>query len=582
MAGFALSTEGRFGVDKLKIKAISLDLVVAGAFAILCSWLAYKANGNVFGIDDADIFFTYAKNLATGKGIIYSQGIPAVEGYTSTLWMGLCSLIFFAGSSDPGVMALALILFASSQFVVLRMLSQFFSGFNSLLAKALYLSLVAASFGYVSWTTVTLMDTGLWSFLLIWIAYLLLAPKGPTQHPTRIVVVPFALAALTRPEALLIVPSALVLLGVTHRQDPAMRKQLLLAALAFVIATAGLIVFRLAYFGYPLPNTYYAKVAPSRAYNLHEGWKYLDGYLESGRIAHYAVLLTVGMALGFAVKLVHTLVTKRPAHIENSWFVGLGRIAWLTLAVLATPLATGGDHFNLHRFYQPIYPLLVLLLVVSLIKLLEASQLAQPLQIGAKPRTRILAFVVTVVGVAAVLIGSEKLSWRQVFKSGSPIGHEFLISRKGRALGAKLEELFDAAPRPANIGVLTAGGIARTYRGSIYDLMGLNNAFLAHFPGERIGIKNHAAFEKAVFYQLPVELITESPDDDFVDIASKGLFKDERFVREWTFGKLTATSNPQKNHESFYRKEFVEGLVASGIFTFVPTRVFSETARRWN
>jgi hypothetical protein len=37
--------------------------------------LAFQANGCLLGIDDAHIFFTYAANLAEGRGLIYSQGV---------------------------------------------------------------------------------------------------------------------------------------------------------------------------------------------------------------------------------------------------------------------------------------------------------------------------------------------------------------------------------------------------------------------------------------------------------------------------------------------------------------------------
>ena len=43
--------------------------------------------------------------------------------------------------------------------------------------------------------------------------------------------------------------------------------------------------------------------------------------------------------------------------------------------------------------------------------------------------------------------------------------------------------------------------------------MGLNNTLMGHSSGDRIGIKNHAAFNKKVFYKLNPDVIF--PDSVF-------------------------------------------------------------------
>ena len=54
-------------------------------------------------------------------------------------------------------------------------------------------------------------------------------------------------------------------------------------ALTFVVTALVLTIFRLSYFGYPLPNTYYAKVPPSALYTANEGVKYLWSYFALAR-----------------------------------------------------------------------------------------------------------------------------------------------------------------------------------------------------------------------------------------------------------------------------------------------------------
>ena len=55
--------------------------------------------------------------------------------------------------------------------------------------------------------------------------------------------------------------------------------------------------------------------------------------------------------------------------------------------------------------------------------------------------------------------------------------------------------------------MITAGGIKYKYDGDVIDLMGLNNLHVAHNAGRRIGLKNHAAFEKQSLYDLQPAIV---------------------------------------------------------------------------
>jgi len=64
-------------------------------FLLLCGllfaaqWLGYRG----YFLDDAFITFRYARNLADGLGPVFNAG-EAVEGYTTFLWMLVCSVPF--------------------------------------------------------------------------------------------------------------------------------------------------------------------------------------------------------------------------------------------------------------------------------------------------------------------------------------------------------------------------------------------------------------------------------------------------------------------------------------------------------
>ena len=45
------------------------------------------------GIDDANIFFVYARNVSAGDGFVFNPGRERVEGFTSLLWVLIAGLV---------------------------------------------------------------------------------------------------------------------------------------------------------------------------------------------------------------------------------------------------------------------------------------------------------------------------------------------------------------------------------------------------------------------------------------------------------------------------------------------------------
>jgi hypothetical protein len=85
------------------------------------------------------------------------------------------------------------------------------------------------------------------------------------------------------------------------------------------------------------------------------------------------------------------------------------------------------------------------------------------------------------------------------------LNFEFQLATEGRKLAGELNHFWPSA-RPS-AGIITVGGFGFIYEGATIDLMGLNNTLMGHSPGERMGIKNHAAFNKEIFYRLQPELL---------------------------------------------------------------------------
>jgi arabinofuranosyltransferase len=541
--------------------------------AIPLIYIAWLLNGSLLGIDDTDIFLTYAENLANGKGIIYSKTIPPVEGYSSMLWMMLLSLIFYIGHGEMGIFFLTCLLFLVTQFIALKIID-FFIPQNGSFIKLLYVLLTFTSFGYISWSTITLMDVTVWGLIVILLTYnFVKEPKGTVGW--IVFCLPFALAPITRPEAFLVVPGFLFLYSFYRILGGLSKKPIIVGTALFVSSLIFVTSFRYIYFGYFLPNTYYAKISPSLAYNLEEGIFYFYQFLINSPVASMSILGSII----FIIYFLYNFSRGKSVTANSLSYFHLIYICIFLSLLLITPILKGGDHFRLFRFYQPYYPLLAICMILtwrSLCLVVIKKNLATSIIVVS------LVVSVIIYSFSVYIFGPQ--GWVKAYKNKSPIAHEFQISRMGRVLGEHLNLYFqDVTNNLPAIGVITAGGIARKYGGPIYDLMGLNNSFIAHFPGDRRGIKNHAAFEKDAFFYLPISILVATPDNDFVQIALKGLFQDPRFVSEWRFGTLTYKDlkGNQLLQNFFFKDNFLQSMLLQKNFLFVDTAVFDQTNNKW-
>jgi arabinofuranosyltransferase len=241
--------------------AWALLLVAAGS---LCVWLLLGMPET--GIDDADIFLVYARNFSEGHGFVYNIGGERVEGFTSMLWVLMCSGLFRVFQCLETPLLLLNVLFgAGALFACMRHFQH----------RALFFLLLAAAPAWFAWSQVTLMESGLWCLLL---TVMVLAVAEQRSGTVAVVV---ALLVLTRPESMLWGPWAILILGVGVASSSGWKsglKAMLLPAASFSITLAGLVAFRMHYFGYPVPNTYYAKVSPDLGLNLYTGFHYLIGF----------------------------------------------------------------------------------------------------------------------------------------------------------------------------------------------------------------------------------------------------------------------------------------------------------------
>ena len=539
-------------------RAAQVLLVLALVYSVT-SLASDRLRSPMFGIDDANIFFVYARSVSAGEGFVFNPGSERVEGFTSFLWVMICSAAM-AVAGDPERYLLALNILLVTLTIACCLRSFVFRAGTGIGSTALpwasaFLILLLMDFRYVAWNTVTLMETALWTCLLTTTTILVVEGRSSWKH-TSVLAVLVTLLILTRPEALVWVP---VLCGLFYvrRAASGERSQALSvvpALLAFVLTTLLLTMFRLLYFGLPLPNTYYAKVSPSLSFSLHEGGRYLGQYLVSGPVPF-------ACALAILFSVVHLLKVR--FRDERTLALTVPAVAGLTLPVL-----TGGDHFSGFRFYQSVYPLLLLALL-NFARFIVPKYVAVP-----SHKTNIRR--IGAAALIAVVLALQIVEWT-LFDTGG-LQAEFEIAAVGRQQGHRINLLFDNVRPLPKIGTISVGGLKYAYHGHVIDLMGLNNTKMAHNGGNRVGLRSHAAFERRTFYELKptivvplaqhsLELRLAEQRVPFIDTALKGILQEAGFRDIYRLAEVRKTTPAGTAAlAAWYDRKFLSDLARSGKF----------------
>ena len=494
------------------------------------------------GIDDANIFMNYARHLSRGEGFVFNTGGEKVEGFTSLLWVLLCSL-FYLITAHPewlimGFLLLLTTVTVSMVYEALRKEVELIEGNGGkpYFFWSYIVFLVCIGPYFITWSVLSLMETGLWNFLFLSIIIMVLEIfRNEKATASQKILLPTAivLLLLTRPEGLawgLFFTLLLVIAGRRNRTG-------YFLPLIFFLALAGtmvaLTIFRKSYFGYPLPNTFYAKVSDDKIYNLKEGIKYLVSFVTDFHPLLSFMLVVLCMAVVASLRSIR-LFEKNGAGLMDGLQLRMTIVLLIILLALVLPLTTGGDHFGGFRFYQDIF----LLLAWGIPAVLWISKNRQAKKINGWSSLAMAAVISFLLMTAGNLYNLKNYPRTR-------LNFEFDIASEGREQAEVLNR-FRIAPTPS-VGVITVGGFALRYAGPTVDLMGLNNTVMGHSSGDRIGVKNHAAFNKDIFYQQVPDLLlpklvadTTAAElrfaellrtDNFDNQAMKNIFNDDQFYR---------------------------------------------------
>lgn len=311
--------------------------------------------------DDAYITMRYARNAATGEGLVYSPG-ERVEGYSNPLWLGLLVIAAKLGAGLVGaakVMGLAAA--AAAMLLALGIIGRVTGQRGGL--NALGLLPLVTSAALVVYATSGL-ETVLYACLLTGVVYWWpRAEEGQWWAAAGCAVG----AALTRPEGALVLAAVVIWRGVTlalenkrDAESPRGTVRVYWLSLPLIaLVMGGFLLARHAYYGDWLPNTFYAK--PPGAFGtmgLLSPLTYLRDYLlDDGAWLWLALVVAWPLAVFMADRAL-------PRH--SAMIVAGLLIAGVQAALV---IHARGDWMALHRFLVPVTPLLVGLGYGALIRL---------------------------------------------------------------------------------------------------------------------------------------------------------------------------------------------------------------------
>lgn len=487
-------------------------LVLAGIMVSALVLRAYITGAAWWiGIDDANIYYVYVRNILDGHGIVFAPGGELVEGFTSPLWLALLTVLSVGGILS--VEAASLLLGVVCTFIALWLISGAVRLQRGSAASSFVVVAILATPGVIDWMMMARLETPLW-VLALTVAGLRMA-YGKYD---RWFYIALASLPLIRPEGFILGPLiAIAACYVCHGATRGVIRPALLCASIPITSALLLTLGRLAIFGVPLPNTYYAKVSSSMADNFSSGLL----YNHEGFVTTMWVPIVVFVLVMLDAR--NTRVMARPKQA----------VCIVIAALLSLPILTGGDHFAYARFQMP--AVFFIWMLATRAYTLSGWRLAAA------------ALTLVVMNISLPYLYERRGS--TFHATYNMLLQEYNIARDGRMEAEALEYIHGrgshaGGSRAASShaggslprwGVTSAGGTAYAYAGECIDLLGLNNPRMARANARKTGpIHGHSSFNADVFFE-------QRPDILCVLFARNDSAALARYHREW--GSTAAKQN---------------------------------------
>jgi hypothetical protein len=444
--------------------------------AIIALILLLHVNYLRFVCDDAFISFRYAKNFVEGHGLVYNIG-ERVEGYSNFLWTLLLS-VFMKMGLEPVITSqnLGVLFSLATVFLLLRLNRRLYPAEN--LFNYLAPLFLACCGAYAAWSTGGL-ETSLFTFLVLLGSFFFVLGMDQPKHLAYSGII-FALVCMTRLDGLIFasVSFAFLLYLLVIKRGVEV-KSLSVWALSFLIPFLLYFLWRWSYYGKPLPNPFYIKVAGASYY--HQGFAYLLDFVKRFWMWLMVIpLLFLGKGIRLNPKLKMVVFYFTSMILVFSCYV----------------VYVGGDFMDMFRFLVPILPFFFFLIQEGFRGMYQYSELLA----AGRRKTALNALSLLLIGSNIFLLAyptgeSNKVWSREGIDS---IGLLRESSRLWSKVGLKFKELAD--PDEA-LSTTAAGAIA--YYSELYtiDELGLT---LASQSGLNVGEYPRPGHQKRVTRQFLV------------------------------------------------------------------------------
>lgn len=400
-----------------------------------------------YTVDDAFISYRFAENFAGGHGLVFNIG-DKVEGYTNFLWVVILGIAHFLGLNT---------IIISKVFGLLLGMGTIFLGYwtallicrtyrvNEKLALAAPFILAIAPSNILY--SINGMESQLFAFLLSAGTFFFIKEVLTDGFPVSSIF--FGLLALTRPEGYIFCVLFQLYFIIIKRKIELGR---LLLVLAIALPH---IIWKKAYYGYFLPNTYYAKEGGPLFLKTSWGMKYIKQLLTD---FPNGILVILSLASFVFVIKFKTIFWTVPSIITA---VFLGYIYY-----------AGGDiNFPYFRFFIHMMPVACLGVILFLVGLFSVA------------KNKIILYVLLIFAIisGAFMIKKSVSIWKDLMPADwrymrlTPLaGHWANYPEIGRWLK-------DNVGNKGRVVMQDVGAIPYYSGVNTIDIIGLVNKELAHY-----------------------------------------------------------------------------------------------------
>lgn len=512
--------------------------------------------------EDAFIGFRFAKHIAEGNGLVWNISEPQVEGYTNFLWIIICSVAIITGAN--------LIIFVQAAGIVLSIiiLIYVYTFCSKLLEFDTYSALIPCIFlalagPFATWAA-SGMETNMFTLLVIASCYHDISYFKSRHKVSLVLSFSFCfLAALTRPEGFgifIILLTMHLYRALIEKESKEIINYAVLALIIFVIPFSIYFAWRVSYYGYLFPLTYYAKTGGSTLQWIR-GAKYFSFF-----IIHYLLPLTPLLILLLWVKLDQIKgknlfsLSRLNSEINSSRY-GLILCGAICIVYSGYLILIGGDYMAMYRFFVPILPFIYILVTAVFYQLVKDPVISK------KKYHLILTFIV--IAFVGTLLQSTPIE-KIIFAKPSITHGQYQgvnIERWHTNRLSLIGKFFSDYKSNTDESLATDAIGAVSYYSSlkIYSIHGLVDPKIAimdlknlgkGFPGHEKSDLPYILSKKPTYFMFSRELTTEPATYPIYSEEVNRLLQDEyKLVYKW----LIDEENNESGYFTFLKRKILQG-----------------------